>query len=161
MNDRQSKVYLERYDIPFDDIDAGGVLYHANYLKYCDRARNSAFTAAGWTWKKMLDRQCVLAVVHIDCEYRRAARQGPIWMATRFTQASDRFLMAAHAMLPGELSHEAALAKLMHVSVPLEKSKGVHFRAMFKLVPVAVGEFTPASLPVDFVETLFAGGTAG
>ena len=157
----QSKVYLERFDIPFDDIDAGGVLYHANYLKFCDRARNAVFVAAGWTWQKMIDRQCVLAVVHVDCEYRRAARQGPVWLATRFSYESDRFLMAAHAMLPGDLSREDALAKLTHSPVPLEKSKGVHFRAMFKLVPIAVGEFTPASLPVDFVESLFSGSVAG
>ncbi|MEY4630538.1 MAG: Acyl-CoA thioesterase [Pseudomonadota bacterium] len=161
MSVRQSKLYLERFEIPFDDIDAGGVLYHANYLKYCDRARNAVFTTAGWTWQKMIDQRCVLAVVHVDAEYRRAARQGPIWLATRFILESDRFLMAAHAMLPGELSHGDALAKISQSSLPLEKSKGVHFRAIFKLVPIAVGEFTPASLPADFVEAVFDGSVPG
>ncbi|NBQ52773.1 MAG: acyl-CoA thioesterase [Proteobacteria bacterium] len=58
---RQSRIYLERFEIPFDDIDAGGVLYNAHYLKYCDRARNAIFAKANWTWDRMVANRCVLA----------------------------------------------------------------------------------------------------
>lgn len=27
----------------YDDTDAGGVVYHANYLKFCERARSELF----------------------------------------------------------------------------------------------------------------------
>jgi YbgC/YbaW family acyl-CoA thioester hydrolase len=158
MAPRFSQLFLERVTIPFDDIDAGGVLYHANYLKHCDRARNTVLASTGWNWQRMVAERCVLAVVHVDAEYRRAAMQGPVWMATRFSFESDRFLMAAHAMIPGELTREEVVAKVDIPNLTLERARGVHFRAMFKLVPIALGEFTPASLPQDLLASLFAGG---
>ena len=33
--------------IYYDDTDAGGIVYHANYLKYCERARSELFFAQG------------------------------------------------------------------------------------------------------------------
>ena len=31
----------------YDDTDAGGVVYHANYLKFCERARSDIFYENG------------------------------------------------------------------------------------------------------------------
>ncbi len=31
----------------YDDTDAGGVVYHSNYLKFCERARSEIFFAHG------------------------------------------------------------------------------------------------------------------
>ncbi len=31
------------FRIYYDDTDAGGIVYHANYLKYCERARSELF----------------------------------------------------------------------------------------------------------------------
>ncbi len=31
----------------YEDTDLGGVVYHANYLKFCERARSEAFFEAG------------------------------------------------------------------------------------------------------------------
>jgi len=36
----KTKVYYE-------DTDAGGVVYHTNYLKYCERARSELFFSRG------------------------------------------------------------------------------------------------------------------
>lgn len=33
--------------IYYDDTDAGGVVYHANYLKFCERARSDLFYEKG------------------------------------------------------------------------------------------------------------------
>lgn len=33
--------------IYYDDTDAGGVVYHANYLTFCERARSEVFFAHG------------------------------------------------------------------------------------------------------------------
>ena len=33
--------------IYYDDTDAGGVVYHANYLKFCERARSEVFFTHG------------------------------------------------------------------------------------------------------------------
>jgi len=31
----------------YEDTDAGGIVYHANYIKYCERARSELFFAHG------------------------------------------------------------------------------------------------------------------
>lgn len=36
-----------RFRIYYDDTDAGGIVYHANYLKFCERARSELFFARG------------------------------------------------------------------------------------------------------------------
>jgi len=33
----------------YEDTDAGGIVYHVNYLKYCERARSEYFFAQGLT----------------------------------------------------------------------------------------------------------------
>ena len=35
------------FRIYYEDTDAGGVVYHANYLRYCERARTEALREAG------------------------------------------------------------------------------------------------------------------
>lgn len=37
------------FRVYYEDTDAGGVVYHANYLKYIERARSDVFFAAGGT----------------------------------------------------------------------------------------------------------------
>lgn len=152
---RQSRIYLERFEIPFDDIDAGGVLYNAHYLKYCDRARNAIFAKANWTWDRMVANRCVLAVVSVEAEYRRAVRQGAVWIITQFSSESDRVLFSAQAFLPGEISENQAQNLILENKFPLEKMRGVHFRAKFKLIPVAVGDFVPGSLDSAFADAIF------
>ena len=34
-----------RLRVYFEDTDCGGIVYHTNYLKYCERARNELFFA--------------------------------------------------------------------------------------------------------------------
>jgi acyl-CoA thioester hydrolase len=31
----------------YEDTDAGGIVYHTNYIKYCERARSEAFFSQG------------------------------------------------------------------------------------------------------------------
>ena len=38
--------------IYYEDTDAGGIVYHTNYIKYCERARSEAFFKAGLNFSK-------------------------------------------------------------------------------------------------------------
>ncbi len=38
--------------IYYEDTDAGGIVYHTNYIKYCERARSEAFFQAGLNFTK-------------------------------------------------------------------------------------------------------------
>lgn len=38
--------------IYYEDTDAGGIVYHTNYIKYCERTRSEAFFQAGLNFTK-------------------------------------------------------------------------------------------------------------
>ena len=59
----------------YEDTDAGGVVYYANYLKYFERARTEWLRAAGWDQADLAARRGVLfAVRSVEVEYRAPAR---------------------------------------------------------------------------------------
>ncbi len=57
----------------YDDTDAGGIVYHANYLKYCERARSELFFEKG---KLPTKGGAHFVVKHIDAEFLSSAKLG-------------------------------------------------------------------------------------
>ena len=61
----------------FEDTDAYGIVYHANYLKYMERARSDMIRAVGVDQAAELARSgSAYAVVEVDIKYRRPGRLG-------------------------------------------------------------------------------------
>ena len=59
----------------FEDTDAAGVVYYANYLKFFERARTEWLRAAGFGQQALATEQGLQFVVaRIECDYRRPAR---------------------------------------------------------------------------------------
>ncbi len=59
----------------FEDTDAGGVAYHANYLRWAERARTESLRDMGLPHQLMMERHHSLLVVRrIEVEYWRPAR---------------------------------------------------------------------------------------
>ncbi len=59
----------------FEDTDAGGMAYHANYLRWAERARTESLRAMGLPHQLMMERHNSLLVVRrIEVEYWRPAR---------------------------------------------------------------------------------------
>src|ERR1700727_2729460 len=59
----------------YEDTDAGGVVYHANYLRYAERARTEALRDLGIPRAGLVERlgvMCMVRSLEVDCE--RAAR---------------------------------------------------------------------------------------
>lgn len=63
----QVKVYYE-------DTDMGGVVYHANYLKFIERARSDWVRKLGNDQNAMRDAGIVWVVRRIEADYLAAAR---------------------------------------------------------------------------------------
>jgi acyl-CoA thioester hydrolase len=62
------RVYIE-------DTDSGGVVYHANYLRFLERARSDLLRCLGINQRAALEGgQGVYAVVELGIKYRRPAR---------------------------------------------------------------------------------------
>ena len=58
----------------YEDTDAGGVVYYANYLKYLERARTEALFSIGFSNKKILDQfNSLIIVKSCNIEYKKSA----------------------------------------------------------------------------------------
>jgi len=61
----------------FEDTDAYGIVYYANYLKFMERARSDMIRAVGIDQASELAASgSAYAVVEVDIRYRRPARLG-------------------------------------------------------------------------------------
>ena len=61
--------------IYYDDTDAGGVVYHANYLKFCERARSDLFFEQG---KSPAVNGGHFVVRRLEAEYIKPAKLGDL-----------------------------------------------------------------------------------
>lgn len=59
----------------YEDTDAGGVVYHANYLRFMERARSEWLTHLGLEHAGLAsDHQLLFVVRSVQCDYLRPAR---------------------------------------------------------------------------------------
>jgi acyl-CoA thioester hydrolase len=65
----------------YEDTDAGGVVYYANYLKFMERARTEWLRDRGFEQDALREREGVLFVVHaVAVRYRQPARFNDLLM---------------------------------------------------------------------------------
>ncbi len=68
-------VYRLRLRVYYEDTDAGGIVYHARYLAFAERARTEALREAGVPHDELVTRFGLIFVVHrIKMDYLRPVR---------------------------------------------------------------------------------------
>jgi acyl-CoA thioester hydrolase len=60
----------------YEDTDAGGVVYYANYLRFMERARTEFLADRGVNVSELHDQGRFLVVTHVDIRYLHPARLG-------------------------------------------------------------------------------------
>lgn len=59
----------------YEDTDAGGIVYHANFLKFAERARTETLRAGGYDHKRVMAEFGLLLVVkHLEIDYKAPGR---------------------------------------------------------------------------------------
>ena len=58
----------------YEDTDAGGIVYHANYLKFCERARSDFIRALGMSQTAMLQSGRGFVVAKMQARFRKPAK---------------------------------------------------------------------------------------
>jgi acyl-CoA thioester hydrolase len=77
MKARPPQPFVWNVRVYYEDTDAAGVVYYANYLKYLERARTEWLAAAGITLSALEGEHNAVFVVHrVEIDYRRPARLG-------------------------------------------------------------------------------------
>jgi acyl-CoA thioester hydrolase len=59
--------------IYYEDTDAGGVVYHANYLRYFERGRTEYLRERGVSVGGLAARGYIFPVIRVEIEYRAPA----------------------------------------------------------------------------------------
>jgi acyl-CoA thioester hydrolase len=66
--------YAHTYSVYWEDTDAGGVVYYANYLKFMERCRTEWLRAMGIDQSRLLgERQLQFVVVNVTVDFLRPA----------------------------------------------------------------------------------------
>ena len=66
--------FYHNLKIYYEDTDAGGVVYYANYLKYLERARTEALTTIGLSNLQIKEKFAALIIVKsCNIEYKKSA----------------------------------------------------------------------------------------
>ena len=70
----------------YEDTDAGGVVYYANYLKFIERARSNMIQELGFSLKSLSEQyDCHFVVKNINCDYIQSAKlEDDLTVQTKF-----------------------------------------------------------------------------
>ncbi len=72
--DKRSPAYASRMRVYWEDTDAGGVVYYANYLRFMERCRSDWLRFLGIDQGRLrLERQIQFAVVNVVVDFLRPA----------------------------------------------------------------------------------------
>jgi acyl-CoA thioester hydrolase len=71
----EGREHLFAIRVYYEDTDAGGIVYHANYLRFAERARTDFLRVIGWPHTRMAAEEGLSWIVRrAEVDFRRAAR---------------------------------------------------------------------------------------
>lgn len=110
----------------YEDTDAGGIVYHAQFLNFFERGRTEFLAECGFSLKQCADLDCFFVVRHISIDYLAPARlEDKLEVVTQVEPPSGaKLIFNQKAVLNGK---ELASAKVTVVAIN--------------------GQFKPCSLP--------------
>lgn len=118
----------------WEDTDAGGVVYYANYLKFMERARTEWLRALGFDQGRLRDELSLVFVVRqVTIEYLKPARYDDLLTVT------------------SRLKHTGRASLVMSQTIERD---GLLGRAEVSLVCVHAQSFKPARIPVQMLLAL-------
>jgi acyl-CoA thioester hydrolase len=75
----------------YEDTDAGGIVYYANYLKFMERARTEWLRSLGVEQSRLKEEQgLIFVVVDVEVHYAKPARYDDELLATCEVEAATR-----------------------------------------------------------------------
>lgn len=105
----------------YEDTDAGGVVYHANFIKFLERARSDMLRAAGADYIAVhRDGGGTYVVAEVHIHYRRPARLGDdLLILSRMTE-----LHAASIVIQQRVMHGAEVVAEASVTAAFVSAEG-------------------------------------
>jgi acyl-CoA thioester hydrolase len=89
-----------KIDVEFEDLDAGGVVYHPNYIKLCERARNRWFAEHGITFGSLKSQDVALAIRSIKADYLRPVLHEAVNIKMAVINQGEKSVTIVHEIFP-------------------------------------------------------------
>lgn len=84
----------------YEDTDCGGIVYHSNYLKFCERARSELFFGKG---KMPYNQGLGFVVKNINADFIKSAKLGDeLWVKTSLLELKRVQLTLRQEVFKGE-----------------------------------------------------------
>ena len=120
----------------YEDTDAGGVVYYANYLKFYERARTEWLNHMQINQTELLDNNCAFVVTRAEVDYIKPARlNNELIVKTQISRVSAASV---------EFDQELFLKK--------DEQKTLLNRAHIKVACLKLDSFSPCRLPAKVKE---------
>ena len=74
--------------VQFEDTDAGGIVYHSNYINFAERGRTALLRLCNIKMQDLIDRDEVIVIRRVEIDYKRPSKMGE-----RLIITSDEFEM--------------------------------------------------------------------
>jgi len=82
-----SKVFYWPIRVYYEDTDCGGIVYHANYVKFFERGRTEFLREFGLSQQELMKQNVAFVVSRMDINFKRAARlDDMLIVSTQITQ---------------------------------------------------------------------------
>ena len=126
------KEFIWPIRVYYEDTDAGGVVFYANYLKFMERARTEWLRSLGYEQDDLMAKGVIFAVRHVDVDYLRPAR------------------------FNDSLNVVSRITRLARASITFEqtvsKTPQIITRASIKVACLDAVSFRPIAIPTDMKE---------
>ncbi|MGD9786160.1 MAG: YbgC/FadM family acyl-CoA thioesterase [Hyphomicrobiaceae bacterium] len=81
--DERGSFHVMAVRVYFEDTDAGGVAYHASYVRWCERGRSDFLRLLGTDARRMIDgsdnhEPAAFVVRRMNCDFKRPARMDDV-----------------------------------------------------------------------------------
>jgi acyl-CoA thioester hydrolase len=106
------------FRVRYAETDRMGVVYHGNYLIWCEIGRTEHIRKFGMSYREMEERGVALVVAEASIRYHKAARyDDPIRVETTLADVSSRTVTFDYAILNADSHDRLATARTVLVSL--------------------------------------------
>ncbi|SFP42201.1 acyl-CoA thioester hydrolase [Ruminobacter amylophilus] len=121
----------------YEDTDAGGVVYNANYVKFLERARTEWLRARGVKQSELLEKGFGFVVASMQVDFRRSAKLDDLLLVS----STIKEVKSASAVFAQEITDEEG---------------NVYIRAVTKIACVDMNRKRPSVIPQDIKEVFLS-----
>lgn len=132
--------YMFRWPISvyYEDTDAGGVVYHSNYLNFFERARTEWLKSLGVSQTALLEQDIAFVVKHADIDFCKAARFEQNLIVESVVIEMKKASMVFHQRL-------------------VDQDGGCYCEGKILVACIALSRMRPRAIPLNLVQELVGG----